>query len=248
MTHCLIHKFSYYTDLNKDERALLLQLEDRKISYKAGECIAAKGDPCDHLYILHDGWAYVSSTLDVKLRSIFDVRLNADFVGLSDLAFQHHLHDFYALTNVVVCPFPKKNLGAMFDQSPKLRDVFLLILSREQAIAKERVISIGRRTAIERVAHFLMELNVRHSLLYPSEDTVFDFPLTLDHMGDLLGLSPVHVSRSMSMLKENGYITYNRTRVKILQMDKLITMSGFNPVFLEKPERMIPQELEYAEA
>ena len=235
MGSCIIEKFGYYTDLNQYEKDILAAFEDSKESFKAGENISSKGDAFDNLYIIHEGWAYVSSNLDKKLRSIFDIRLNADFVGASELSFRRRLYDFYALTDVTVCPFPKHRLNDMFTASPKLRDIFIMIMSREKAIANERIMSIGRRTVVERVAHFLLEVALRFDMVGGKPKQTFDFPLTQEQVGDILGLSPVHVSRAMTNLRENAYITYNRSTVTLLDEERLLNLSGFNPTFLEKP-------------
>jgi len=235
MGSCIIEKFGYYVDLSEDEKKLLAKLEDKKITYKAGERIRSKGDGFDDIYIIYDGWAYVSSDLDKGLRSIFDIRLPADFVGVAELSFQERLYDFIALTDVTVCPFPKDHLDDMFNKSQKLRDIFLIIMSREQAISYERIISVGRRTAIERISHFIAEVSLRHSFISGKMKEKFSFPLRQDHIADILGLSSVHVSRAMTNLKDNGYIKYNRREMTIADRDKLFNLSGFSSQFLLKP-------------
>ena len=238
MGSCLIEKMSHYTELTQKEENLIARLEDEKVHYKAGERIRAKGDGFEDLYVIYEGWTYVSSTLEDGLRSIFDVRLEGDFVGISELSFNHRLYDFHALTDVTVCPFPKRNLDDMFMASPKLRDVFFLILSREQAIAYERIMTLGRRTAMERVAHFILELSLRHEVKGSKPKYQFDFPLRQDHMADILGMSPVHVSRAMKKLKDNGYIDYNRRKMVIKQPEKLFTLTRWNPQFLLAPKQV----------
>ncbi len=232
MGSCIIEKFGYYTQLTKEEKSLLSHLEENKITYKPGEKIRAKGDGFKDLYIIYDGWTIVSSTLDDNIRSIFDFRINADFVGISELSFNKQLYDFHAITETTVCPFPKSHLDEMFDYSQKLRDVFLLIISREQAICYERITSIARRTAVEKVSHFILEVALRFNMIGGTLKETFDMPLKQADIGDILGLSYVHVSRAMNTLKDNGYIAYTRRTVSILNREKLMTLSAFNPQFL----------------
>ena len=66
----------------------------------------------------------------------------------------------------------------------------------------------------------------------------FDFPLKQVDVADILGLSHVHVSRAMTNLKENGYITYNRNTITILDKKRLLTLSGFNPQFLSNSKHI----------
>jgi len=217
------------------EKDVLARLEDKKISYKAGERIREKGSGFEDIYIISEGWTYVSATHDKSIRTIFDFRIDGDFVGVGELSFDKHLYDFYALTNTTVCPFPKAHLDEMFETSPKLRNIFFLILSREQAITNERLISLGRRTAIERIAHFICEISIRFDVIGGSMKKETEFPLRQIHIADMLGLSSVHVSKAMSKLKESGFIDYSLNKMRILDEKKLLSLSGFNPAFLLPP-------------
>ncbi len=236
MGSCIIEKFSYYGDLTDDEKAILDKFEDSKEHYKAGETVFTKGEKIENLYIVFDGWGYISANLDTSLRSIFDVRLDADFIGIPEISFQNHLYDLHALTDLTLCPFPRKHLDDIFSKSTRLRDIFFLIISREKAIANERIISIGRRTAFEKVAHFIVEISLRYGMLGMEGHNSFNFPLKQEHIADLLGLSPVHVSRAMTNLKNNGYIQYNRSTMHIVDQDKLRNLAAFDPSFVLKPD------------
>ena len=85
MGSCIIEKFSHYADLTDAEKKYLQKLEDTKIDYKAGDKIRSKGDGFEDIYVIHNGWTYVSSNLDKNVRTIFDVRMSSDFVGVSEL-------------------------------------------------------------------------------------------------------------------------------------------------------------------
>lgn len=238
MTSCIVEKFKFYTHLSKDEENLLKKLEDKKIEYKQGERIRGKGDGFEDIYIMHSGWAYVSSKLDRGIRSIFDIRMEGDFVGIAELSFDRRLYDFYALEDTVVCPFPKKYLDDVLGKSDNLRDTFFTMLSREQAIAYERMISLGRRTATEKIAHFICELSLRIGMKGMKANKEFLFPMRQEHIADILGMTSVHVSRTMKMLKNNNYIDYDRTSMRIVDPDKLMGLAQFTPEFLLSPKIM----------
>ena len=237
MGSCIVEKFRHYTDLTKSEESLLSRLEEEKKTFKAGQIISQKGHHSDHLYTIYDGWTYISSTVDTDIRSIFDIRLEADFVGVSEISFDKKLYDFVALTDVTVCPFPKDHLDDILRQSDNLRNVLLLIISREQAMMYERIISLSRRTAMEKVAHFLCETSVRLGMIGGHPQHEFDFPLRQDHIADILGLSSVHTSRSMTTLKKNGYIDYTRSKLVIKDAKKLFNLAYFSKEFLLDPKK-----------
>jgi CRP-like cAMP-binding protein len=231
----MAQKFQHFVDLNDEERKLIEQLEEREEHYKQGERIRRQGDISDDLFILKSGWIFSSYSLDQNVRSIFDVHLHGDVIGLSELSFQHALYDMTALTEVTICPFPKSNLHKIFQKSDKLNRTFFAIVSREQSMLYERIVSLGRRTALEKVAHFLIEISVRLNQLDIDTSGSFKFPIKQEHVADLLGLSAIHVNRSMNELKRHGYIEYDRTSLKLLDKDRLFSLAGFNQQFLEKP-------------
>jgi CRP-like cAMP-binding protein len=232
----MVEKFRHYIDLTEEEEKLILTLEENKEHYKYGEKIRRKGDKAECLYIIKEGWAFTSATIDHDVRSIFNIELEGDIVGVSELSFNKNLFDITALTDTVVCPFPKTHLNDLFSKSDRLSRLFYTILSREQSMLYERIISLGRRTALEKVAHLILEISVRLSVRNISIKDRFHFPIRQEHIADLLGLSSIHVNRSMNELKRHGYIEYDRTSLKILDRERLFNLANFNPLFLQKPD------------
>ncbi len=241
MGSCMVEKFKFYIDLNEEEIELLLSLEETKENYRAGQIIAKQGDEIEKIYIVSKGWAYISTQLDQNIRSIFDVKMNGDFSGISEVSFDKHLYNFIALTDMVVCPFPKEHLDKLFQSKPKLGHAFYAVLSREQAILYERIASLGRRTALEKIAHFIIELSVRKNIIGNSVKNEFSFPITQESIADLLGMSTIHVNRSMNELKRHNYIRYDRTKIRILDYDRLLNLANFNRNFLQQPRRIFEE-------
>lgn len=236
MGSCMVEKLKNYLDLNERDTELLLNLEETEESYSYGEKIRAQGEEDGNLFVIKKGWAFTSYTVDNDVRSIFNLELSGDIVGISELSFDHYLFDLNALTDVTVCPFPRKNLNIMFEKSPRLARAFYSVLSREQSMLYERIVSLGRRTALEKVSHLILEIFIRLNNLGKIDDGLMDFPVRQEHIADLLGLSSIHVNRSMNELKRHGYIEYNRSSLKILDQQRLMSLSNLNPKFLEKPK------------
>ena len=235
MGSCMVEKFKQYIDLRDDEKALLQTMQETKEQYRAGEQIAKMNDPIEDIFVVSEGWVIISSNLDKNLRSVYDVKFSGDIIGISELSFSMHMFDIYAITDVEVCPFPRKNLFKIFKESPRLCKTFYNILSREQALLYERIVSIGRRTAIEKVAHFVIETYYRQNFIGMNNDNEINWRMRQENISDLLGLSSIHVSKAMSELRKNEYIDYNRSSLKILDFDRLVSLSNFSPKFLEPP-------------
>ncbi len=236
MGSCMVEKFKNYLDLSKDEEKLLLQMEDKTEKYKSGEKIVKRHDTVKYIYVLKNGHCSISKNLDKEIRTIFDIKINGDVIGISELSYDKHLYDLNAITDVEICPFPRKNLIDIFDKSERLTQTFFSILSREQSILYERLASLGRRTAIESIANLIIEFYIRYNFLTCKDNkTKFSFPFNQQQLADLLGISKIHVSRSMTELRNNKYIQYDRNTLEILEFDKLINLANFDEYYLQKP-------------
>lgn len=235
MGSCMVEKFKYFIDLDKDEEKLLLTLEEKTEQYKSGDIIRSKGSNMDDIHVISSGWTFTSSNIDKDIRTIFDIRLDGDFAGIGEISYCEYIYDLVALTDVEVCPFPKGNLNDIFQKSEKLCRTFYAILSREHMLMSERVISLGRRTAIEKVAHLILEMRIRMDSIGCSDAQDNAFPMTQNHIADILGLSSVQVSRSMNELRNNKYIKYSSNELTILEKDKLYDLALFPKNFNTRP-------------
>ncbi len=113
------------------------------------------------------------------------------------------------------------------------------ITARDRTLANEHLTNIGRRVARERVAHLLLELFYRVWLAHPSphSDGV-ELPLTQEHIGDALGLTSVHVNRTLRQLREAGLVTISGHNMQVLDPDMLAEVAGFDSEkVLQRPAR-----------
>jgi CRP-like cAMP-binding protein len=102
------------------------------------------------------------------------------------------------------------------------------VLARDHALLTKRIIDIGRRPAAERLGHFIIELKIRTR----SRDEEFELPLTQSIIGDALGMSSVHVSRTMTLLKDLNLISTHNRRLRIENLKGLMHYCQFDPAFL----------------
>ena len=97
----------------------------------------------------------------------------------------------------------------------------------------EHLVGIGRRNALERTAHYLLELGARLKLVGFGDKTGFDCPLTQYHLADALGLSAVHANRVLRTLREDGLVTFQKGRVSFDNFKALSELAGFDPDYLD---------------
>lgn len=127
-----------------------------------------------------------------------------------------------------------------FSQNQRLATAVLWAASRDEAMVVEHLIDLGRRNAIERLAHFLLELGSRLTLIGTGNTAGYACPLTQYHLADALGLSAVHVNRALRQLREKGLVTFQNGRVNFDSYDRLVAFAGFDPAYLDQTGPFLP--------
>ncbi len=229
-TSCIVQHFSLFSDLADSDVELLVQLELDAREYPAGTVLCAAGSPATHFFTLMQGWAGIIRHFPDGRRQVLDLYLPGQIMRLREFGAQQARSDLVALTDVVACPFPRERVDELLAASATLARALILTLTAEQALLTERIVNVARRPAVERLGHFLLELCSRLG-----GGLRFDLPLNQELIGDLLGLSSVHISRTLSKLRKAGLIEQDDGGVRLLDPDGLSNLSGFNEQYLCRP-------------
>lgn len=219
-----------FTELSSEERELLAALEREPREYPRDCVLAPAGADVDRLFVLKEGWACAMRTLADGQRQVLDVFLPGQIMGLREMSFSSNLSEFRTLTPVVACAVPRQQLNEMFAASPRLAALFFATAACEQSMLIERIVSIGRRTAAARLAHFIVEMRARLNV----GAREFALPLNQTVIGDALGLTSVHVSRTFSLLKELKLVERRNGSIRIKDLDRLIDFAGFDREYLDR--------------
>jgi len=230
---CIVKHFEHYAVVSEAERELLDSLERSPKSYPKNYYLWSHGDPAEEFYSVKKGWAYSFRDLKDGTRQVLDVYVPGDIIGLRDFAFQRRITGLRLLTNGVLCAFPKTRLTEVFAESLLLCNIFFMIASRDQAILVERLVNLGRRSAREKLAHFLVEIARRLEKTNLQVANYLHLPLTQTLLADALGLSVVHVNRTFHELKEENLVDSN-TGIELLDIEGLKSVAGFDPEYLEE--------------
>lgn len=229
---CISRQFQLDTELSETEKHLLNQLEQPARCYPAGSLLTDADNHAGRFFTLLSGWACTVRTLPDGQRQVLDIFLPGQIIGLREITFENNLSEFRALTDVEACPFPKTRLTDIFQQTPRLTELFFMTLAREQSLLIERIVNMGRRDAAERLAHFIIEINLR---LNP-EDHYFTLPMNQSMIGDTLGLSSVHVSRTLKYLSDQGLIDKQDQQIHIKDYPALVRLAGFDQRYLHSDQ------------
>lgn len=231
---CIVAQFRRHAELDEHEVKLLLALEEEIRDFPAGTVLSEAGRDAGCFFSLHSGWACATRLLADGQRQVLDIFLPGQIMGMRDIGFSRTQTELTALTKVRACPFPSDYLDEIFECSPRLARIFFLKLVREHALLTERIINIGRRPAAQRVAHFLLEMKVRLHVQQPE----FELPINQNVIADALGISAVHVSRTLGQLRDEGLVRVDNNRVVIEDLDGLVELTGFDPAYLETGKQL----------
>ncbi len=119
---------------------------------------------------------------------------------------------------------------ALCRRVPALAIAMLWCSQQELATYADHIIDVGRRSPLERVAHFVLEMHARLRAAGCAEDRSFDLPLSQEIIGDLLGLSAPHINRMLHELKAEHLISVDRRRFTIEDLQGLQLLAQFEPL------------------
>jgi CRP-like cAMP-binding protein len=172
-------------------------------------------------------------------RQVTEVHVPGDFVDLHSFPLQRLDHSIMALVPSRVAVVPHERLRAITETEPHLARLLWLATTMDAAIHRERMVSIGRRAALGRVAHVLCELYERFNVVGIASGLTYPLPLTQIDLAECLGLTPIHVNRTLRALRMQKLVTFRSKLVVINDLARLQDVAEFNAnyLFLEKRAR-----------
>jgi CRP-like cAMP-binding protein len=211
---------------------ILLDLAAVGRSVRRGHEIVSEGKRCSAIFLITEGIAIRYRILRDGQRHILNFILPGEFTGTVNCCFESALYSIKALTPVTLSPIPPARLNTLFDRHPRLAAKLFWSLSSQSTLLSERLIALGRRPALQRVAHFLLELLTRLQDLGMADQRSFRLPLTQEMISDALGLSIPYVNRVLQQLRQEGFIRMKDQIVTIQKIEELSRLADFEHAYL----------------
>ncbi|WP_245417317.1 Crp/Fnr family transcriptional regulator [Aminobacter sp. AP02] len=210
----------------EDKTAELLEATPR--NYPAGAVVSHQGDSNTRIFIIASGWSCVSRHLSNGSRQIIDTPLRGDILGFPQFD-GGGINSLSCVSDVTLYEIPGQSFRKVLDQNATLSVLFARIAARQHAITVERLTSVCRRSALERTAHYLLETGERLG----AGDHGYDCPLTQHDLADALGLTQIHVNRTLRELRERELVSFRAGSVEFLSRPKLVKLAGFDRAYLQ---------------
>ena len=227
-------KLGAYIALSEPELTILAALHTRRRVFPAGHDLIYQGQAERPAYILASGWVCSYKILPQGTRQIVDFQIPGDFLGLRSVLFRTADHNIEPVTRVEASEVFASDLIDAFKRSPRLATAVLWAASRDEAMVVEHLIDLGRRDAIQRTAHFLLELGARLMLVGLGTKEGYACPLSQYLLADALGLSAVHVNRVLRQLREEGLLTFRDGKVTFDNFAGLVALAEFDLSYLDQ--------------
>lgn len=232
MINALVRKLSRRDVVSADEQAVLEGLlgEERRVA--AGTFIIQPGDrPNESTFLTAGFCARYSLTADGD-RQLTEINVPGDFVDLHSMMMRQMDHGIVALSDCVIAKAQHEDLRRLSQTHPHLTRLLWLETVIDGAIHRQWLVTMGRQNAASRLAHLICELYLRLEAAGEASERRFSAPLTQVDLGDVLGLTAVHVNRTMMDLRQRGLIAWKGANVTILDWQGLVALGQFDPIYL----------------
>lgn len=196
-----------------------------------GGLLCHEGEASSHVLLLASGFVVaVKRTANGEQQNVA-IYLPGDLVDHESFTLGATRCGAIALTHVSYHRVPHARLRELLEVDAGHRAAFWRFVAYHGALAHEWLLSLGRRSAYARTAHFLCEIVYRAGSGHAETGSCL-MPLTQSELADTLGLSVVHVNRTLMRLKQERLISLRRGRVEVLDWPRFRAAAGFNPSYL----------------
>lgn len=168
---------------------------------------------------------------------MLEIHVAGDFADLHGFTLKRLDHDVVTVSESVIGLVPHERLTEMTREHPHLTRVYWLMTNIDAAITRELALSLGQRSAISRMAHLFCELHVRLGIAGKADRDSFEFPLTQRELSECLGLTVVHVNRTLQELRRRQVVETANKTITILDKAVLHGLAEFDPSYLQLQQR-----------
>jgi CRP-like cAMP-binding protein len=230
--HPFVARLSRFMQLSAaDLRSLEHIIESERLVKKRQDLVVV-GDGYRNLCFVRDGYAIRYKLLRSGKRQILNVILPGDVIGFPVSFFDRSIYSVVAVSDLTYNICPLDSYARLCYEQPRFGLALSWLAAHEAAIYAEHIVDLGRRTPVERLAHFLLELHARLLAVGRAEKTSFDLPFSQEVMADVLGLSVPHLNRVMQQLRAEQLITSRGRSVELTDMASLQTLAHYQPLEL----------------
>lgn len=222
---CPLRPLPVFRELDETELMFISKFKRGELAVERGATVLVEGNHSAHLYTLLSGLAFRYKLLPDGRRQILNYAMPGDLLGLQAGLMGEMQHSVEALSPLLLCVFERDRLFELFQKHPGLSYDITWIAAREEQILDENLLSVGRRTALERAAYLLAFLYSRAEQTKGAAGVTRILPITQQHVADTLGLSLVHTNKTLRKLAQRGFLAWREGGCVIDDLNGLMAVA-----------------------
>lgn len=233
MSNYLIRRLEHFTRLSAEDKRALEEASTQRVRVlRPRDDIIREGERPDDINLFVEGWGCRYKTLEDGRRQIISYFLPGDFCDLNVFILSEMDHSIGVVTAARVAEISREAFHEITLTHPRVTQALLWSTLVTDAIQREWIVNLGQRTAVERVGHILCELFIRLRMIGLTSGDTCELPLTQVDLADTLGLSAVHMNRTLQELRNRELIILRGRKLTIPDLELLQQVSLFNPNYL----------------
>ena len=219
--------------IDPQERSAFIDLLSEPQRYRANRALIGTGHPTPDLYVIHSGVACRYLDLRDGRRQILGYLLPGDFYDIRRCFFAGDAALVETLSAVEASRISSRDVVRLAELFPQLMHELWRRIAIEDATAQQWLINVGRRSALERMAHLLCETHARWEATGLANGDGCFFPISQAELADSLAISAVHVNRVLMELRKAGLVGLREHRLQIPDVPALQALAGFDVDYLQ---------------
>ncbi|WP_129644286.1 Crp/Fnr family transcriptional regulator [Peristeroidobacter agariperforans] len=232
LIHLLIRKLENFAELTEEEKVALHEAAGPVRSYGSHEDLIREGEHAHGVSVIVSGFACRHKMLPDGRRQIIGYFLPGDMCDARVFILKKMDHTISTLAPSSVTTLPREAVLNITSHHPRLTRAFWWNTLVEEAIGRQWLVSIGQRTALERVAHLFCEVYVRMQAVGLATPEGCELPVTQSELADTVALSTVHVNRTLKELRRVGLVSMSSKSLVIHDLAGLRALAMFDPGYL----------------
>jgi len=231
--NALVQKLNAYVRLSAEDEGIVSRVTGHRAHHHGAQTeLVAEGARPEAIQVFLTGWGCRTRMLEDGRRQILSLFLPGDICDIDVLLVARTDHAITTITPSLVSQVSQQGRDEMRNGHLRLRHALAWEGFVSTSIQREWAISLGQRSALERIAHLMCEVFTRLSVVGHTDGNECEFPLTQTEIGEAMGLSTVHVNRTLQELRAASLIVLKDRTLAIPDFTALATVALFDPGYL----------------
>lgn len=222
--------------LSSDEEAAIRAIVPPGRRVARHNLVVREGEFLEASTLLLNGVLCRYKDLPEGKRQITQIHVAGDFADLHAFTLKRLDHNIQALTDCSIARVPHDDIRRLIEDCPRLGRLYWFSTNLDASISREWELSLGQRSAAARLAALFCELHMRLAIVGQAGQT-FALGMNQSELADSLGMTAVHVNRTLKLLRDQGLVAYRRGEAEIMDLEGLKAVAEFDPNYLyPKPD------------